>query len=84
MTANVVLAKVFAVMLGCAQLTLGWSPWAMWAIPVGVALLGVLYAMSQLGRRLAAPQTHDLMVLVEETLGVPDEARRTIDAAVAT
>ncbi|MHC4910380.1 MAG: hypothetical protein ACYTF9_11735 [Planctomycetota bacterium] len=65
---TVIVAASFGAMLGLAQLTLGQSAWGLWAIPVGLLLLGGLYAASQIGRRFADEQSRRLMALVEQTL----------------
>ena len=65
---TIVIAAGFGLMLALAQLTLGESAWALWSAPVGLALLGVMYGVSQLGRRLAIEQTRLLRQLVEDAL----------------
>jgi hypothetical protein len=67
---SIVVASGLALMFGLSQLTLGQRPWAMWGVAGGVGLLGGMYVLSQVGRRLASEQTHTLIALLEDALGV--------------
>ena len=55
-------------MLGLTQWSLGESAPILWSGPIGLVLLGALYAVSQAGQRLAAGQSRHLVELVHQAL----------------
>lgn len=62
----------FALMAALAQLTLGHTPWTLWVALACLLGLGAMYIASQVGRRLAAEQTQNLMHLVRSALDLRD------------
>ncbi|GAB4547015.1 MAG: hypothetical protein Tsb0013_06370 [Phycisphaerales bacterium] len=69
-TLHLLLLVVFAVPFGLVQVSLGHAPWALWIALGGVAGVGGMYAISQVGRRLAREDTAELHRRVREALGV--------------
>ncbi len=69
---NLSLAVVasFGLVLALSQVTLGWTAWGLWITVACVILMGGMYVVSQVGRRLAEPQTRTLVDLVERTFDV--------------
>ncbi len=61
---------VTLLIIAFAQQTIGSAPTALWWAGVCAALLVGLYGVSQVGRRLAAPQTRHLIGVLEKTLGI--------------
>jgi hypothetical protein len=70
-SAHFALGAAFALVFGLVQLSLDESPWALWVALICALLLVVMYALSQIGQRLARDQTEHLSRLVEEALGAP-------------
>jgi len=67
---NTVIASL-GLVLGFVQMTLGERPWGFGVLLGAVIIYGLLYAASQIGRRLAEPQTRYLLDVLEEIVGVP-------------
>lgn len=61
---------VFGAVLGYSQSTLGSDPWGLWAIPAWALICGVLYGGSFVGRSLGAHQIHQILAVVEASLGI--------------
>ncbi len=59
---------MFAGILGVVQWMLGESVWGLWVTVGLLGALGCAYAMSQVGQRLAAPQTAMLRGVLTEAL----------------
>ena len=59
----------FGSIFGCVQWLLDMPAWALWALPGGILLSALMYALSQAGQRLAEEQTRHLHRLVREALG---------------
>lgn len=54
------LAALCAAIFGFSQWTLGWDPWALWALPGCTLLVALTWIASAIGQRLAQPQMHEL------------------------
>ena len=67
---NTVIASL-GLVLGFVQLTLNERPWGLVMLLGALGIYGLLYAASQIGRRLAEPQTRYLIGVLEEIVGVP-------------
>ncbi len=50
---------------GLAQLTLGGSPWAVWAAPVSIALIAFIYGAAFIGQGLSSEQMYELRSFVD-------------------
>ena len=61
---------VIGTVLGYAQHLLGDTPWGLWAIPGWLGVCGTLYAGSFVGRRLGSHQIHQIIAVVEASLGI--------------
>lgn len=61
---------VFGTVLGYSQVVLGSTPWGLWIIPIWVVGCGSLYAASFVGRGLGAHQIHQILAVVEASLGI--------------
>jgi hypothetical protein len=59
---------VFVGTLGLVQWGLSLRPWGLYAVPLLLVALLLMYGLSLLGQRLAAPQTLALRRFLEETL----------------
>ena len=71
---------LFLLTLGGVQLFLGKSPWAFWATLFLVLCMVIAWIISQVGQRVAAPQTRVLRGFLEDTFLMSDEEhRRTED-----
>ncbi len=70
---------MFALIFGVVQWSLGHSPWGFWLTAGLTVLMLFAYASSQVGQRLAAPQTAMLRHLLEEALDLPDAERAVTD-----
>lgn len=68
--AAIALSMFFTLGLAFVQLSLGQPPWAFWGSIAGVPMLAFMYALSQIGRSRAAPETAMLMDLIESALDV--------------
>jgi len=68
--AAIALSMLFALGFALVQLSLDQRPWAIWIVAAGVPCLAFMYALSQIGRARAAPQTVLLMDLVESALDI--------------
>jgi len=64
----------FALMGALAQMTLRQYPWALWAVGACTVGFAIMYIASQIGRRLAAEQTSQLMTLVRGALNAEADA----------
>jgi len=53
---------------GYSQWTLGWTPWALWAVPVSAFLAATVFAMGAVGQRLSEAQMHELNDFFEACL----------------
>ena len=53
---------------GCAQWTMGESPWALLGAPAAVAIIAFVYGAAVIGQGLTADDMHDLRSLVEEAV----------------
>lgn len=62
---------LFAGILGLVQLALGEPLWGLWATGALLAALAGAYGLSQVGQRLAAPQTATLRRVLGEALEGP-------------
>lgn len=62
---------IFGTVLGYSQFVLNDTPWGLWAIPIWIVICGTLYGGSFVGRRLlGAHQIHQILAVVEASLGV--------------
>ena len=66
---TVATATGFGFVFGLVQLSLELPAWGLWTLPAGAVLCGLMYAMSQVGQRLAADQTRMLFDLIRSALG---------------
>jgi hypothetical protein len=66
--AAVVFSTGVGAVFGLAQLSLGSDPWALWSIPVGLALVGCVWLGARLGQELGAEDMQTLSTFVRETL----------------
>jgi hypothetical protein len=65
---------IFGTVLGWSQHIIGASPWGLWALPIGLLICGGLYAASFVGRGLGAHQIHQILAVVEASLGIEGKA----------
>jgi len=73
---TVLIVIAFGAMIGAAQLTIGHAPWAFWSVPAGIAVLVLMYIVSQTGQRLGAEQMRHLRAVVDDALGGSATSKR--------
>ncbi len=66
--ALVAFAGLGGLMYGLAQWTIGGTPWALWAVPVALALHAFVAGAAFIGQGLGADQAHRVRAFVEDTL----------------
>ncbi len=64
----------FAMFFAFSQWLLDQPLWALWALPLGLALASLVYGSAWIGQRLGAEQTHDLARVVTRALDLPEDA----------
>lgn len=69
-----------ALVYGVSQATLGWSPWALWGVPVFLALIAFVYGAVFIGQGLGAEEMHVLRSVVERCAEEARPARVPEDA----
>ncbi len=57
-------------MWGSSQWSLGLSPYALWAVPIAILLLGSAYAIAYVGQKLGHEQIETMQAFLKETLAV--------------
>ncbi len=67
---------VAGVLFGMAQLTLGRTPTALWALPVALVLAGLAYASSFIGQGLALSQMYELRRTLEVSIENAEQRAR--------
>lgn len=67
-------------MYGLAQVTLDHQAWALWGVPIGLALAGLLYAAALAGQRLGAAQMGELESFVRRTVPKPESSPTAVAA----
>ena len=55
-----IMAAIAGAVYGTSQWILGWTPWALWALPVSAVVAAAIYASAGVGQKLAEDQMHDL------------------------
>ncbi len=70
---------MFAAIFGMVQWSLDEWPWGLWVTAGLVLALALLYGLSQVGQRLAAPQTAMLRHVLEDALELPEAERAITD-----
>lgn len=71
--AFVVLSAVFGAFYGVAQLMIDESPWALWSIPIAVALVALIYTAAGIGQRLGHDQVDVLHEFLQDALRPPPD-----------
>ena len=66
------------VMYGLAQITVGQTPWALWAGPVAAALIAFVYGAAFIGQGLSAEEMHEMRSFVECALRDLEEEARAV------
>jgi hypothetical protein len=75
--AHVIFLAIAAVMYGLSQWLVGQDPWALWGIPLSLALTVIVYLSAFYGQGLGRDQMHHLQSFVERALAsAPDGAPR--------
>ncbi|MDD9969989.1 MAG: hypothetical protein OXR73_27330 [Myxococcales bacterium] len=54
------------IVYGLSQWNLGWTPWALAAVPASAALVVATWLISMLGQRLARPQMEEMHTFLED------------------
>lgn len=62
---------MFVGIFGLIQWSLDLYPWGLFVVPVLLAALGLMFGVSRIGQRLAAPQTAMLRHFLEDVLSAP-------------
>ena len=62
---------MFVGIFGLIQWSLDLSPWGLFVVPALLVALGLMFAVSRIGQRLAAPQTAILRQFLEDVLSAP-------------
>ena len=65
---------VIGTVLGYSQHLLGDTPWGLWAVPLWMLICGGLYGASFVGRSLGSHQIHQILAVVEASLGIEGKA----------
>ncbi len=60
---------------GLAQMTLGGSPWAIWAAPASIALIGFIYGAAFIGQGLSGGEMYELRAFVEAAVRESEGSR---------
>ena len=62
---------MFVGIFGLIQWSLDLYPWGLFVVPVLLVALGLMFGVSRIGQRLAAPQTAILRHFLEDVLSAP-------------
>ena len=72
--AIVSISLIFAMFFAFSQWLLDEPVWALWALPIAVLMIALVYGTASIGQRLGAEQTHRLAELVTKTLELSPSA----------
>ncbi len=64
----------FAMFFAFSQWLLDEPLWALWALPLGLGLTGLVYGSAYIGQHLGADQSHELARVVTHALELPEDA----------
>lgn len=64
----IVFGGVSGAFFGAAQMQLGHAPYAFWAVPLSLVLLGLVYVAACVGQKMGAEQMRELQQFVEPCL----------------
>jgi len=70
---------MFVLIFGVVQWGLDLYPWGLFGVPLLIALMGLMHAVSRIGQRLAAPQTAMLRHFLEGTVDASPVERVVTD-----
>ena len=63
---------MFVGIFGLIQWSLDLNPWGLFVVPIFIAAMVMMFGLSRIGQRLAAPQTSMLREFLEDVLSAPD------------
>lgn len=59
---------ITGLLFGLVQWSLGWSPWALWSVPIVALMIGSVYAVALVGQRLGYDQMVQLRDFLDQSV----------------
>ena len=59
---------ITGLLFGLVQWSLGWSPWALWSVPIAILMIGSVYVVALIGQRLGHDQMVQLRAFLDHSI----------------
>ena len=59
---------ITGLLFGFVQWSLGWSPWALWSVPIAALMIGSVYVVALIGQRLGYDQMVQLRDFLDQSV----------------
>ena len=59
---------ITGLIFGLVQWSLGWTPWALWSVPIAVLMIGSVYGVALIGQRLGHDQMVQLRAFLNQSI----------------